>query len=96
MHGVPQIQMLDHRREVVGIVIYVMAVAGLGGAAVAAPVMGDHAEALAEEEEHLWVPVVRREGPAMAEHDGLTGAPVLVVDLEAVPGGDRRHLLHPS
>ena len=63
-----------------------MAVAGLGGAAMAAPVMGDHAEALAEEEQHLRVPIVRRERPAMAEYDRLTRAPILIENLDAVLG----------
>ena len=71
--------------------IHVMAAAGLGGVAMAAPVVGDHAEALAEEEQHLRVPIIGRQRPAMAKHDGLTFAPVLVEDLNAVFGGDRVH-----
>lgn len=78
-------------REIVGVVIHVMAAAGLGGAAVAAPVVGDDAIAVCEEEQHLRVPVVRRQRPAVAEHDGLPPAPVLVEDLDAVLGGDRGH-----
>ncbi len=50
----------------------------------AAPVVGDHAEALAEEEQHLRVPIIGRQRPAVAKHDGLTVAPVLVEDLNAV------------
>jgi hypothetical protein len=68
-----------------------MAVAGLGGAAMAAPVVGDHAEALAEEEQHLRVPIIGRQRPAVAKHDGLTFAPILVEDLNAVFSGDRVH-----
>src|SRR5947207_3102701 len=75
--------------------IHVMAAARLGRAAMAPPVMGDHTEALAEKEEHLSVPIVRRERPAMAEHDGLTRTPVLVENVDAVPGGDRGHVLDP-
>ena len=56
-----------------------------------APVVGDDAVALLEEEQHLGVPVVGRQGPAVAEHDGLALAPVLVEDLDAVFGGDRVH-----
>src|SRR5437773_3407744 len=74
--------MCGQRRQVVGIVIHVMAVAGLAGPAVAAPVMGDDAIALFEEEEHLCVPIVRGKRPAMAEHYGLTVAPVFVVDVD--------------
>ncbi len=61
----------------------------------AAAVMGDDAIAVLEEEQHLRVPVVGRQRPAVAEHDGLTRAPVLVEDLDAVLGGDRAHTCSP-
>ena len=91
MHRVLEIEMCGQRREVVGVVIHVVAVAGLGGAAMAAPVVGDDAIAVLEEEQHLRVPIIGRQRPAVAEHDGLTLAPVLVEDLDAVLGGDRAH-----
>src|SRR5437762_2798212 len=59
-----------------------MAVASLAGSAVATAIMGNHAIALFEEEEHLRVPIVRGKRPAMAEHYGLTLAPVFVVDVD--------------
>ena len=86
MNGVLQIEMGRQGREVVGIVIHVMAVAGLGRSAVAAAVMRDDAIAVMEEEQHLRVPVIGRQRPTMAEHDGLTFAPVLVEDLNPVFG----------
>ena len=91
MHGALEIEMGDNRREIVGVVVHVMAVGHLGRAAMAAPVVGDDAEAVVEEEHHLGVPVVRRERPAVAEHDGLTLAPILVEDLDAVLGLDEGH-----
>jgi hypothetical protein len=39
-----------------------MAVPGLGGAAMAAPVVGNHAEALVEEEQHLRIPIIGDSG----------------------------------
>src|SRR5437667_632602 len=75
--------------------IHVMAAAGLGGAAMAAPVMGDDAIAVLEEEQHLRVPIIGRQRPAVAEHDGLAFAPVLVEDFNAVFGRDRAHVLSP-
>jgi hypothetical protein len=72
--------------------IHVMAVAGLGGAAMATPIVGDHAETMAEEEQHLRVPIIGRQRPAVAKHDRLTFTPVLVEDLNAVFAGDRAHL----
>lgn len=54
----------------------------------AAPVMGDDAEALAEEEQHLRVPVICAERPAMVEVDRLSvlRTAVLVEDLVSVTG----------
>ena len=96
MDRVFQIQMFGQRREIVGIVIHVMAVGGLAGAAMAAPVMGDDPKTLVQEEHHLRVPVIGRQRPAMAEHDGLTFTPVLVIDLDAVLGLNRCHPYTPA
>src|SRR3989442_15532005 len=71
--------------------IHVMAATGLGGAAMAAPVVGYDAIAVLEEEQHLRVPIIGRQRPPMAEHDGLTLPPVLVEYLNAVFGRDGRH-----
>src|SRR6185312_3252356 len=54
-------------------------------------VMRDDAIAMLEEKHHLRIPVIGRQRPAMAEHDGLTFAPVLVEDLDAVFGRNRIH-----
>ena len=45
--------MRGDRGQVVGVVIHVVTVAGLRGAAVPAPVMGDDAVAVLQEEQHL-------------------------------------------
>src|SRR5271165_6978274 len=71
--------------------IHVMAAARLGRPAMAAPIMCDHAEAMAQEEQHLRIPIVRRERPAVAEYDRLPAAPILVENLGPVPRCDRRH-----
>ena len=44
VNGVLQVEMRGHGREIVGIMIHVVAVADLAGAAVAAAVMGDDAK----------------------------------------------------
>jgi len=72
--------------------IHVVALAWLGGPAMTAPIMGDDAISMIEKEHHLRVPVICRERPPMAEHDGLTSAPVLVEDLRTVFGLDDTHL----
>ncbi|MNW11645.1 hypothetical protein D3C71_2091500 [compost metagenome] len=53
--------------------------------------MGNAAVALVGQEEHLRLPAVATQWPAMAEDDRLAGAPVLVVDLGTVAGGDSTH-----
>jgi hypothetical protein len=79
-----EIELGRHRSKVVSIVIHVVAVADLRRAPVTAPVMGDDAIAVIKKEQQLRVPVIGRQRPAMAENDGLTRAPVLVEDLNAV------------
>ena len=60
MNGVLQIEMRCYRREIVGVVVEVVAVGDLAGAAVAAAVMSDDAIAVIEEKQHLRVPIVGR------------------------------------
>jgi hypothetical protein len=76
------------------VVIHVVAIADLGRAAVAAAVVRNDTKALGEEEQHLGVPIIAGQRPAMVEHDGLgrLGAPILEEDFNAVGGGDRAHV----
>src|ERR1700730_11382324 len=92
VNGVLQIEMRGQSRQVICIVVHVVAFAWLGGPAMPAPIMGNDAIAMIEEEHHLRVPVICRERPPMAEHDRLTFAPVLVEDFRAVFGLDDTHL----
>src|SRR4029453_11992791 len=85
------IERFDERREIVGVSVHVVAVPGLARATVAAPVVGDAAISVGSQEEHLIFPGIGRERPAMAEDNGLTLAPVLVIDLRAVFSGDGTH-----
>src|SRR5678815_2868297 len=59
----------------------------------AAPVMGDDSISLPDEVEHLGVPVIGAQWPAMMEDDGLRvlGSPVLVEDRHPVLRGHRAH-----
>src|ERR1700730_9727803 len=87
--------MSGQRCQVVGIVIHVVTVAHLSGAAMAAAVMSYDTIAMIEEKQHLRVPVVGRKRPTMAEHDGLAFAPVFIENLNAVLCRDRAHRVHP-
>jgi hypothetical protein len=75
------------------VVIHVMTVAHLRRAAMAAPVMGDDAVALAEKIEQLRIPIIAAQRPSVVEDDrlGILRPPVLVVDFSPVFGGDRTH-----
>ena len=86
-----EIERLDHGREIVGIAVHVVAGRGLAGPAMAAAVMRDDAEAVLREEQHLAVPRVGVQRPAVRERDDRALAPVLVVDLRSVFGGDGAH-----
>src|SRR5580658_7939864 len=73
--------------------VHVVACVHLGGAAVTAPVMRNDSIAVGKEEQHLYVPVVRRQRPAVVKHKGLSvlRAPVLVENLRTVPRLQRAH-----
>src|SRR3974390_3645233 len=62
----------------------------------AAPVVGNDTKAPLPEEEHLGVPVVGTQRPAVAENNGLTAAPVLVMNVCAVVSGDVGQFPSPS
>src|SRR6266850_2258709 len=59
-----------------------MSIAGLSRAAMSAPISCNDAEIFAEEKKHLRVPIIRRERPAVTEHDGLSAAPVFIIDVD--------------
>jgi hypothetical protein len=82
MDRVRQVERLDERREVVGVGVHVVAVPGLARSPVAAAVMGDAAVSVGAYEEHLVLPGVRAQRPAVAEDDGLALPPVLVVEVD--------------
>jgi hypothetical protein len=86
-----QVEMRRQRRQIIGIVIHVVTIAHLRGPAMTSAVMSYDAMAVFEEKQHLRVPVIGGQRPAMAEHDGLTFAPVLVKDLDAVFGRNCTH-----
>ena len=86
-----QVEMIGDGLQIVGIMVEVVTIAYLRRTAVAASVVGDDPITLGEEEQHLRVPIVRTERPAMAEHDGLSFAPVFVINSYSVFGFDVAH-----
>ena len=58
VNGVLEVKMRRQCREVVGVVIHVMAFGRLGGSSVAAAVMCDHAITVIEKEQ-MGIPIIR-------------------------------------
>src|SRR5947207_4845483 len=77
-----EVEMIGYGLQIVGIVLHVVSVAGLSRATMSAPIIRNDAETFAEEKKHLRVPIIRRERPAVAEHDGLSFAPVFIIDVD--------------
>ena len=86
-----QFEMIGDGLQVVGVVIHVMPAVGLSRAAVPAPILGDDPITFGEEEQHLRVPIVRAQGPPVAEYDRLSAAPVFIIDLYPI---FRCHVTH--
>src|SRR5947207_1886277 len=77
-----EVEMIGHGLQIVCIVVHVVPAAGLSRATMSAPISRNDAETFAEKKKHLRVPIVRRERPAVTEHDRLSFAPVLVIDVD--------------
>src|SRR5277367_3524559 len=90
-----QVELFSKDCEVVGVRVHVIAIPRLGGTAVPSPIMRDDSKALLAEVQHLSIPVVRAERPAVAEHYGLARSPVLVENLRTVFRADRWHICPP-
>jgi hypothetical protein len=86
MDGILQIERLGDGKGVGGVMIHVVTFGNLGRPAMATAIMGDNAKTLGKEEQHLRIPVIGRERPAVVKHDGLgiLRAPVLVEDFGSV------------
>ena len=82
MDRVFQIERFDQLRQVVGVGVHVVAAPGLARSAVAAPVVRDAAVAAGGQKEHLVLEGVGAQRPAVAEDNGLSAAPVFVVNLD--------------
>jgi hypothetical protein len=66
-----QIERFEQRRQIISVVVHVVALPGLAGSSSAAPVMGDGAIAMGGQEEQLVVPGIGIQRPALAEDNGL-------------------------
>src|SRR5882724_10993539 len=91
MDSVLQVELFSQGREIVGVGVHLITIPRLCGTTMTSAVERDDAIAVLAEEQHLCVPVVCGERPAMTENHRLSFAPVLVVNLCAVFCRDRGH-----
>jgi hypothetical protein len=91
VNGFDYTEMLHEFGQVVSVRVQVVAMRGLRRTAVSAPIVRDAAESVVGQEHHLVFEGIGAERPAMAEDDGLTGTPVLEVELVAVVNGECGH-----
>src|SRR5438046_9511531 len=77
-----QVEMIGDGLQIVGVVVHVVSAAGLSRATMSTPISCNDAETFAEEKKHLRVPIIRRERPAVTEHNRLPGAPVFIIDVD--------------
>src|SRR5437870_521726 len=77
-----EVEMIGHGLQIVGIVVHVMSAAGLSRATMSTPISCNDAETFAEEKKHLRVPIIRRQRPAVTEHNRLPAAPVFIIDVD--------------
>ena len=91
MDRVIQVEMLADGRCIRGVVVHIMAVADLSRAAMAAPVVGNHAVVLAEEIKQLCVPIICAQWLTVMKDERLRifRAPIFVEDLHTAGCGER-------
>src|SRR5438874_10306616 len=77
-----QVEMIGDGLQIVGVMVHVVSAAGLSRATMSTPISCNDAETFAEEKKHLRVPIIRRERPAVTEHNRLPGAPVFIIDVD--------------
>jgi hypothetical protein len=83
---------LNDSCQIVGVSIHVVPGRRLARAAVATPVVGDHAKAILGEEKQLAVPRIGTQRPSVRKRYDRALAPVFVVDCRAILHSDRVHL----
>src|SRR5690606_19824544 len=97
MNRVFQIEFAHQLCDIGCVGVHLVAGIGLVRATVPASVMGDDAIALVKKEQHLIVPIVCTQRPAVMKHNGLPifRPPILVEDAGAILGGHCRHVRIP-
>ncbi|GHS82204.1 hypothetical protein PAGU2196_30380 [Pseudomonas sp. PAGU 2196] len=87
-------EMINHCRDVIGIVIHVVSIPDLAGSPMTTPVVCYNPETVSQEKEHLRVPIVRAKRPSVVEKDylGIAWPPVFVKYFNTVLRSDIPHI----
>src|SRR4051794_37442824 len=86
-----QIERFDDSGEIVSIAVHIVSGRSLAGSAMTAPIMRDCAKTVFREEEHLTIPGVRAQRPAVRECYDRTLTPLLVINLRSIFRSDCAH-----
>jgi hypothetical protein len=86
-----KVEFFNDRREIVGKYVEIVAAARITGAPMAAPVIGDAAQALCGEIHHLVLPKIGVNRPAVDENHWLASAPVAIKQPDSVSRLDERY-----
>src|SRR4029453_3686997 len=81
VNRIPQVEMIGDGLQIIGIVVHVVSATGLSRATMSAPISRNDAKTFAEEKKHVSVPIIRRERPAVTEHNRLSFAPIFIIDI---------------
>jgi hypothetical protein len=79
-----QVELFGQCRKVIRIGVQVVAVPGLARSAMATAVMGNAPIAARGQKKHLVLECVRTQRPSVAEYNGLTRSPILLINLSAI------------
>src|SRR5580693_6901912 len=90
-----QVKLFSEHCEVVRVGVHIVAIPRLVRTAVPSSVGSDDSIAAQAEKQHLSVPIVRSERPAMTEHNRLSRAPIFVVNLRTIFRRNRWHRCSP-
>ena len=83
--GTLEVECVGQSRDIGRVGVHLVAVDGLGRSSVSAAVVRDDAIALGQEEQHLRVPVVRAQRPAMVKYQRLRILRAQVLEENADP-----------
>src|SRR5215469_3566504 len=90
---VVQVKLLHQGREIVSICTHVVSFPLLARSPMTSPIVRNAAKTAVGKEDHLVFPRISIKRPAMAEDNGLSRAPVFVIDLGTVFCRNRWHIV---